>query len=280
MTKTPYARTLTQLTVKTLRLTGDFQGEAKDGRRFSWEEAGAAVNDTVLDIARDMELLKAWGIVTLAADISVYDLPGDCLRLLRVAMHGAEGYVISPASMEKMDFIDGAVSVEGDAMAFFRQMLLPNQLGVVPIPKNAGSVYTPNPATAHGIIRILTEDGAEVATVGTGALRDVRGARFTRVGDGRIVRAIKSTHGNLLINYARSPVRMNTGEDYPDPDFPEWMHKDIPFLVARNLLRNKSDKVSQLKTKAFDSKWNLARANIEAWTGQESTFHSAGVFPM
>ena len=255
-----YARTLAQVIDDTLRLCGDFREEEANGRKFTRAEVKARVNEVLLDLAREEGLLREVRTIPLEADTYVYTLPGDCLRPLRIGLHGIDGYVIQPTSVAQADFYGRAMNADGTPHSFFRDTLTMNQIGVYPTPENAGSTSTTKSGyDDEGLLRqVQDEDGNRLPYDANRALRRVRGAPFLRRGRGRIIRQVISTYGNLQVIYLRSPERWTDETKYPDSGIPEFLHKDLKYAVANVLLRTSKKRVHKTKRARFHVKWRGA----------------------
>ena len=73
---------------------------------------------------------------------------------------------------------------------------------------------------------------------------------------------------------------MVQGGDYPDPDIPDYAHKDIKFRVASQVLGYRKDKLSKAKAQAFTLKWQNQAEIIRRFIDQESTTFQAAATPM
>jgi hypothetical protein len=251
---TGYARTLKQITDATYRLCGDVSPLGRYGRIWHLNEVVDAINRAVLGAVDYVGGLRASRVIPLTEDVNIYDLPGDCLRLTRVNIHGLEGMVLLPVSITELDLAGTTREATGDPWNFYREFLEPDQIGVLPIPFQDGSSFTRD--HTHGQLRQVKDaDGVLLPYDANAALRRVRGVPFQRTGDGRIVREIISPYGNLQVSYIKSPIMMDAGEDYPDPGVPEWIHKDIKYGAAVSLLRPRRNKLDQIRCKRFDRKW-------------------------
>jgi len=252
---TSYAKTFSQIIGATQRLCGDIRPTGHYGLVWTWAEVADAVNRAILTAVDLAGGLRAGAVIPLEEGVNVYNLPGDCLRLTRVNMHGLEGYVILPTTITEIDLIGGARAATGDPVQFFRELLRQDQIGVLPIPFQDGSTFSRD--SDYGLLRgVSDEDGNRLPFDGTtGGLRRISGIPFQRTGDGRIIREVISPYGNLGISYIKSPRLMKLPADYPDEDIPEWFHKDIRYGAASQLLRYRRNKLDQARFKLCSGRW-------------------------
>lgn len=249
-----YKRTVLQILDDTFRLCNDFRASGSDGRQWSWDEAVDALKDTVLDLVRRTGILKDSRVIPLEDATAVYDLPGDCLRILRVGIHGLAGSVVLPTSMAEYDYRRTGMSAEGFPRQFFRDNLNFNQIGFYPAPAQSGSSFTRD--SDYGLLRQITdEDGNAMTYDDNLALRRIGGVPFTRTGDGRIIREVISPYGNIFLTFVRAPEFPDQPNQYIDADIPAYIHKDLKYGAADRLMAGSRKRLHELKRKKFGPKW-------------------------
>jgi hypothetical protein len=250
----PYARTVRQILNDAFRLVNDYRSDGSDGRTWTWAEMTEALKDTLLDFVRRTEMLKAVRIIPLVADTYIYDLPPDCLRILRMAIHGRPGTLVLPRSMAEYDHTGTPLTDAGFPTDFFRDTLNPDQVGFYPIPSQDGSTTTLD--SDYGLIRrIIDEDGNELAMDDDAALRDISPSLMTRLGDGEILRDVISDYGNVQIGFVRAPEYPARVDDCFDADIPVYLHKDFKYGTAARILTGASKRLHRLKHARFAAKW-------------------------
>ncbi|HUV77077.1 MAG TPA: hypothetical protein VMW06_03360 [Desulfobacterales bacterium] len=250
----PYARTVLQILDDTLRLCNDFRASGSDGKKWSWEEAQTALKDTVLDMVRRTGVLKAVRILPLQEDVAIYDLFGDCIRILRVGIHGLSGTVVLPRSMAEYDRSGRGMVEEGFPREFFKDNIDFGKIGFYPTPSADGSSFTRD--SDYGLLRrVVDEDGNVLPYDANLALRRISGVPFTRTGDGQIIREIISPYGNIMLTFVRAPEFPDNPNQYIDSEIPEYIHKDLKYGVADRLLTGSRLRVHQVKKKKFGPKW-------------------------
>jgi len=256
-----YAKTVRMMVNDTLRLCADYYGDGQDGRNWMWSEAQAAVKDAVFNMTRETEVLKESSLVPLTENVAVYDLPPNCLRILRVGIHGLAGRVVLPRAMAEYDYQQKNTSATGFPYEFFRDILSPNQIGVYPTPSQTGGDFTRD--SDYGLLRQLTDaDGARIPFDGNRALRRLAGVPFTRTGSGNIIREIIAPYGNLFLTYVRTPEFPTNPDHFIDSGIPEYVHKDIRYGAALLLLPQQSTTVTAMKVKKFAYKWKDAKFRL------------------
>lgn len=251
----PYARNLLQIGDGALRLCSDFRRSGASGRSYTFDEVIKRTNDVILELITRTGMLKATGTILLSEGINVYDLPRDCLRVLRLTLHGRDGWVLFPQSANTVVMTGSIRDGSGQPDSFFRDLLDYDQIGVWPIANADGSTFTRD-ATTGLLRRIVDADGNELTYDAERPLRRITGVPFRTVGRGRIIREVVSTWGNLGITYMRLPQLMVDRSDYPDPAIPPWIHKDIKYGVAAELLKNSRNQSLRKKRKHYENKWN------------------------
>jgi hypothetical protein len=250
----PYARTVLQILDDSLRLCNDFRASGSGGKKWSWEEAEAALKDTVLDMVRRTGVLKAVRVLPLKKDVAIYDLFGDCIRILRVGIHGLSGTVVLPRSMAEYDRAGCGMVEEGFPRDFFKDNIDSGKIGFYPTPSAAGSSFTRD--SDYGLLRrVVDEDGNVLPFDDNLALRRISGVPFTRTGDGQIIREIISPYGNIMLTFVRAPEFPDLPNQYIDSEIPEYTHKDLKYGVADRLLTGSRLRVHQVKKKKFGPKW-------------------------
>ena len=251
----PYARTLLQVIDDALRLCNDYQSSGSDGWAFTWSEARRCTQDMLLEMVRRTGVLKDSRVIFLQEDVQVYDLPPECIRILRVGINNRTGTVLVPTSIAERDYEALARSSEGEPNRFYRDhTLAPNQVGFIPTPGRDGSSFTRD--TDYGLLRrIVGEDGGALPFDANLALRRVSGIPFSRSGSGRIIRELISLYGNAYVTYVRAPEKWDRPQTYPDPDLPTYIHKDMKYGTAERLLRGSKSRAHQFKQKLFSVIW-------------------------
>jgi hypothetical protein len=264
MPLTPYSKTLDSIMLATHRLCGDAipNGSHYDGRIWRWQEVAYAINRATLEAVDRAGGLRSARVIPLTEGVGVYDLPEDCLRLLRVNMHGMDGWIVLPTSLTELDLAQSCRVATGDPVNFYREFLKSNQIGVLPIPGRDGSTFDRD--SPYGLLRqVKDEDGNLMPFDDNLPLRGIRGVPFERSGDGSIIREIISPYGNLSIHYVRSPAKMVNLDDYPDSGIPEWFHRYLAYGASVFLMRYRRDKLSQMKVKIFGVKWSKATRRLQ-----------------
>jgi hypothetical protein len=251
---TDYAKNLYTITLETYRLCGDTLPGDERGRIWREAELVDAINRAVLFAMDRAGVLKTTRVIPLQDGVCVYDLPSDCVRLMRVNMHGLEGYVVLPLTVTELDLKGCAMASEGDPLNFYREFLDSDQIGVYPIPSGDGSSFTRD--SDYGLLRRITDADGNYVTFDAGRpLRRIRGVPFERTGDGRIIREVISPYGNLVIHYQRAPAMMRKRSDYPDSGIPEWFHKEIKYGAGTHLLRYRRNKLDQARVMRCRRRW-------------------------
>lgn len=254
MARSYYARKLGQIVDDALRLCRDFRAEGGDGRKWRWNEVVEIVNDVILNVSKRTGILRDVGVIPVVANTNVYDLPANCVKVLRVGINGMEGTVLLPTTVTKVDLVRNARSATGEPVEFFREFLASNQIGFFPVPSITGSTFTRD--HDHGLLRRISDaDGVLPFDAGR-PLRRVRGVPFEVSGQGRIVRELWSPYGNIEVWYQRNPSKMSLYSDYPDSGLPEFFHPYIKYGVALQLLGFTTLKLHVEKTKRFGPIWN------------------------
>lgn len=257
-----YARNLSEIVEGAQRIVGDYVRPQSNGLVWAWSEVHEAANDTILDLVNRTHVLKDVRVVSLRSGVNIYDLPPDCLRPLRVGMHGASGYVVLPKSMEEVDLEGVSRAALGDPLTFFLDFLKPNQIGVLPIPYRDGSSMARD--SDYGLLRRVEDGVGDVLPQDSSRpLRVIRGVPIERSGNGEIIREVVSPNGNLRVHFVRTPAIMNLPGDYPDRDIPEWVHPDIKYGVAARLLIYRRGKLDRIKLERFSRKWLRAATRLQ-----------------
>jgi hypothetical protein len=258
MPKTPYAKNLHEIVLDTYRLCGDMHPDQTYGRIWTYAEVVDEINRAVLYCIDQTGGLRASAVIPVIGNSNIYDLPQDCIRPLRIGFSGTQGWVLLPSSLTSyVDLPSNARVQEGNPFLFYSEYLAPNQVGVIPTPKDSGSSFSRD--SQYGLLRgIRDADGNYLPFDANRPLRGIRGVPFQRTGDGRIIREVISPLGNVYVYYVRSPSKMINRYDYPDPSIPEWIHKDIKYGAAQTLLRFRRNKLAQLKLKRSQKKWFTA----------------------
>jgi len=274
------SRTLRQIGDATLRLVGDYEASGHDGQVwFTWSDVVLAVNRALLDLARESGCLRRRAVVAVTEDVNVYDLPSDCLRLLRLSLHGREGWAVTPISLQGAAYQGGLLTASGDPARFFRDLLEPNQIAVWPIPYRSGSTFTRDSDT--GMVRgIRDAAGNYLPYDANRPLRRVTGVPFTRSGDGQIVREVVPSAGNLVADYIRTPRAMEQREEYPD--VPAWIQPRLCHGAARELLmgpRGRKVTVGQVRLQRASIRWAETK-QLATRVGGHSGLHQAGMVPV
>jgi len=250
-----YARTIRQIINDTLRLCGDYQGDGQDGMQWLWTEMLRELKDTALEFVRRTGMLKEYRIITLSNGTAIYDLPGDCVRILRVGIHGLSGTIVLPRSMAEYDYMQSAPSDRGYPREFFKDNLQPHQIGFWPTPNSSGSTFTRD--SDYGLLRrVVDENGNELTYAGNDALRRISGVPFVRSGRGNIIREVISPYGNILLLFVRAPEFPELPDQYIDDDIPDFYHKDFKYGVACRLMRGSRKKIHAMKLKKFQPVWD------------------------
>lgn len=252
-----YSKTVRQMGDAALRLLGDYQGSGKNGRQWTWIEVERALKDTVFALAAATGILKKVQTIQLEENVAVYDLPDDCIRVLRVGIHGLSGRVVLPASMAEYDYQSQDTAATGFPTQFFRDILSPNQIGFYPMPSRAGSSFTRD--SAYGLLRRLTDgDGNALPLDANRPLRQIRGVPFRRSGTGYVIRDVISTYGNVQVVYVRAPDFPTNPSETIDSEIPDYVHKDIPYGACLRLMAGSRKGIHRVKMRRFILKWNNA----------------------
>lgn len=274
---TNYARDLREVINETLRLVNDYQGDGKNGKTWAWTEVRKEAQSLLLDLVRKTGILKNTQVIPLLKDQQVYDLPPDCIRLLRVNIHGYGGWVLLPREASEYDLMGSPQDESGDPGNFFRDILPPGQIGVNPIPNRDGSTFTRDSTT--GLLREIRDaDGNTIDFDANRPLRRIKGVPFTRSGTGRLIREVISPYGNLQVTYVRAPAKWEKPNSYPDADIPEYIHKDLKYGVAARVLAGSRKPLHLLKRKRFLMKWQAVERNLQRRTEHKGPM--AGAYPI
>lgn len=258
-----YARTLRDVINGALRLCGDYRGDGVSGKIWSWSEVRTMIQDELLDLCRRTGILKESRIIFLEEDEQVYDLPPDCIRILRVGINKFTGAVVLPTSISERDYQGLARSSEGTPLEFYRDhTLAPNQIGFIPTPNEDGSKMTRD--QDYGLLRRVTNADGDAMTFDDNlALRRITGVPISLSGDGQIIRDFASLYGNVWVNYVRAPAKWEKEDEYPDSDFPEYVHKDFKYLTAIRMLKMGDKAIHGLKKKRFQAKWIMIEQGLQ-----------------
>lgn len=252
-----YRRNFANIINGTLRLVGDYRGDGRNGRHFDRAEVGVAVNNAALDFVRSTGALKARRTIPVTSGTSVYSLPADCLQLLRVSLEGLSGTVLVPVNISDLDLLGLARSATGTPYEFYRQYLAYNQIGLIQEPAADGSSFERD--VAEGLLRAVRDSGATshyLPLDADEAIRTVEGAPYFQTGDGNVVQEVATPAGNLTVWYVRTPALMANPWDFPDPELPEFVHKDLKYKAAWDLLTLAiKGKPQPNKLKKFSGKW-------------------------
>lgn len=261
-----YALTLRDVINGALRLCNDFTEDGNDGRMFTWDEARRKLWESLIQLAVETGILKDVQLIPLTVNSQIYDLPPNCVRLLRVQMNGPVGKIVLPKSVLEYDMAGQGISSLGDPENFFRDKYLPpNQIGFVPIPRTSGSTFTRD--SDYGLLReIVDGDGNRLPFDDNLALRRITGVPFIRSGDGNIIRGIVSPYGNIQVTYVRVPDKWIEPGNYPDSDIPEYVHKDFKYGIAEKLLFGARKKLFQVKQKRFAWKWQNTLDDLKRYS--------------
>jgi hypothetical protein len=255
-----YSKTLAAIVDDTLRICSDFRGVGRDGLRWSRRQVTAAVNDAALDLVAETGVLKDARTIRLRAGAGVYDLPPDCLRLLRVGIDGALGKVVLPSVLAQVDLDGGAASARGKPVEFFRELLAPDQIGVLPVPAEDG----PGPVTGEGIVRQIRDaDGRFIPFDAGRPLRRLRGVPFRRSGGPGVVREVISEAGNLHVNFVRYPRKLEAPDDLPDSEFPAHVPKELKYGAALRLLVGSGPPLHGIKRERFTDRWRDLASGLQ-----------------
>lgn len=254
---TQFARTLSQIIDDTLRLCGDFREAGSPGRRWDRGEVEVVLKHAILELARNTGVLKDTAVIELEEDVTVYSLPDECMRLLRVSFGGKNGYVLFPTSITEVDLVCGALHGTGAAMTYFREFLSPDEIGILPAPSADGSAFTGAGTHPEGFLRDVTDEDGDDATI-TNSPRPIRrmdGERFRRSGPDAsgFLRDVKSRENNVEIDFIRYP---RENGKYPDQSIPEWIHPKLKYLVAFRLLSGAKGKVDRHRKLRYRTIWN------------------------
>jgi hypothetical protein len=270
-----YARTLGQIVDRTRRLCNDAKGAVWTG-----QEVINAINQTCLNLVRDTGCLRESALVQLQADVNIYDLPADCLRLTRIRMHGRNGWIVLPKTITvDVDLLGGCKLGSGDPWNFYREFLAPNQILVSPTPKHGGSGFTRD--ADHGLIRQIRDADGNTVDLGDNLpLRGLRGLPIRMQGQGGVLRSVGSLEGNLQVNYLRAPAKLELPDQYPDAGFPEWLHKDLPYGAAIELLKYRRTKLARVKVQRFTAKWLMIQGELQSRVEYKGPLDNYSVRPM
>lgn len=253
-----WRRSIGEIVDDTLRLCSDFRGTGLPGRTFTVEEVVRVANQVLLNLVSNEVLLKNTAIIQLLDGTYIYDLPPDCIRPLRFAMHGLGGTVILPLSVTQCDLMGVNRTTEGDPENFYREFLAPNQVGFTPTPSQGGSTSTRD--SDYGLLRdVYDADGhIDIDPTGEGPIRRIRGVPFVRAGTSRVVRDIISPYGNVEVTYVRTPekwLRDYRFDRYPDVGIPVWLHKDLKYGIAAELMKGSKRPLHWLKIDRMNAVW-------------------------
>jgi hypothetical protein len=258
-----YARKLGQIIDDTLRLCGDYTGSRKNGELWTIHEVKDAINDIVYQLVLDTNILRDTRTIHIEADTYVYTLPADLLRLLRVSLHGTNGTIMFPKSTTEYDLVRGNRADSGDPTHFQTDLdLAYNQISFVPTPNTTGGETSRD--SDYGLLRSISDGSDYLEYDDNRPLRRIRGLPFTRSGTGRIIREVISPYGNIQLTFVRVPAMMEDfDDDYPDPDIPDYVHKDIKYGAASLLLEGSKRGIDSLKLIRCQRKWGAVSAKLQ-----------------
>jgi hypothetical protein len=259
-----YALTLRDVINGAFYLIGEYQGSGKDGKSFTWLEARGLLQDMLLETVRHTGVLRDQRVIFCEADEQVYDLPSDCIRILRVGIHTLTGEVVLPSSISERDYQQMARSSQGYPTVFYRDhSLAPNQIGFIPYPNQDGSSFVRG--SDYGLLRrVVDEDGNALPMSSTaGGLRTIRGVPLRLTGSGNIIRDLVSLYGNIQVTYVRAPEKWEEPDGYPDADIPEYIHKDLKYGLAVKLGTRSRKKIHRMKAERFAAKWLSAMMRMQ-----------------
>lgn len=261
----PYARTLLQVVSDTQRLCNDYIAQGKDGDTWTWMEMKSAVQDTILDMVRRTGILRESRVIFLDEDEQVYDLPDDCIRLLRVGLNKITGSIALPTSISHRDMAGLSRSSEGQPTDFYRDHSLgPNQIGFIPTPGESGSTFLRD--SDYGLLRrIIDSEGNELEFDANKALRRIVGIPISMSGRSHIIRELVSLYGNIQVNYIRAPEKWDRPNTYPEDDILPYIHKDIKYGAAARILKSSKKRLLIMKQGRFEVKWNRILGKLQRY---------------
>jgi hypothetical protein len=268
MGRSYYARTVAQIIDGAFRLCQDFRISGGDGRVWRYAEVLDDLNFTLIDLAKNTGILRGIGVIPLQVNVNIYDLPSDCVRPIRFALHGLEGTVLTPTTVTTYDLRRESRTPTGDPTTFFREFLEPNQVGFFPIPSQDGSEFTRD--ATHGLLRKVTDADGNIPYDADGPLRRIRGLPFTRGGTSRIIRETISPYGNVQVWYVRLPEKLDRQDQYPDKGIPEFIHMWLRYGVAMRMCMYSRKKIHQEKLQRFGLIWRMVVNRVKRigqWTG-------------
>lgn len=259
-----YEKNLQQIVNLTLRLASDYRGDYKNGRYFTVNETIAAIKEACLDLVITTGCLKKVSMIVLSEDTQTYTMPADCLWPIQFMLNGREGVLILPKQRSQFDYERLPISDSGDPVNFYRDSGLAwNQIGFVPNPGQDGSGAAEDLGTG-GILRRISDGTNDLTFDANRPLRRIRGAPIDMAGpDGRVIRGVGSTSGNIVVHYVRAPEIMNLPNDTPDPDLPLWVHKDLKWGALRFLLRGSRIPLHLFKGERAVTKWEILKNRLK-----------------
>jgi len=261
-----YKRTITQITDDTLRLCRDFRGTQRNGKTWTWQEVKNQVVRAIRDMVVYTGLLKGIRSILVQEGVYIYDLPPDCIRLLRAAVNGLEGHVIMPKDRAAYDYEASVLpGTPGAPLTFFRHILPPDKIGFVPITGEDGSEFSRD--NIYGLLRNITDQTNVLPYDADQALRDIENLemRMTQAGDGQIIRDLLNPFGNIQVTYIRMPLIPDSPDEYMDSDIPIYVHKDIKYGACLPLLRSQLDQLSTQKRQYFEMKWFSVLSGLQRY---------------
>ena len=256
-----YAKTLRQVVNDTFRYCNDYRGDGTNGFSWLWSEVAARANDLLLELVQKTGILRDTQTIHLIEGTNIYDLPPDCIRPLRFMIHGLGGAIVLPRTVSELDLQGQPLAIEGDPYYFLRDHLGPSQVAFFPTPWRDGSTFTRD--SDYGLLRGIEDADGYLPFDANKPLRRIRGVPFVRRGDGRIIREVISTYGNIQVTFVRAPERWLDPEKYPDSDIPDWIHPHLKYGVAEKVLVSSKKPLHALKLQRATLKWASARFELQ-----------------
>jgi hypothetical protein len=137
-----HALLLRDIINQTLRMCQDYFGEGYiAGRTWTRAQVIIAINQALLEWSRVTGFLRGEDTVNLTEGTKTYDLPDDCLQLLRVAFYddNACAWVGEPTNITDRDLASLPITGSSVPIKFFLEHLAYSKFGFQP---NVGDDYT------------------------------------------------------------------------------------------------------------------------------------------
>ncbi len=249
-----HRQTLAQVVNRTLALCGDYRQDGYDGDWFDRVQVRLVLTRIHLELARRTGALRGAAVIPLEEGVRVYNLPYNCISIIRVSMHGATGKIMFPKSAKSIEIRGANLTEAGEPYQFYRDFLAHDQIGVIPTPDADGA--TVEQTGTYGVMRSMRDaDGNLIRFDADAPPRRIAGVPSSATGGTGLIRGVVSTYGNLYMNYVRAPSKWDGEDDYPDTGLPTFTHQYFRFAAAAELLKTSPSKEHKAKVKTFNHLW-------------------------